>query len=209
MTTRNALRSTALTAVALSALLGLSACGDTGTESAGGGASSGQHGSGHGGGHSDGSSAAKAGDADIAFLAGMVPHHAQAVEMSEIVLEKDPPAEVAALARQIKDAQAPEIEQMERMLTDLGTSPGEHSEHAGGHGGMMSEQEMAELEDATGTEAARLYLEKMIAHHQGAIEASEKEIAEGRHEPAKALAREIARAQAAEIATMRQLLARL
>ncbi len=152
-------------------------------------------------------------DADISFLTGMKPHHEQAVEMSDIVLAANPPSEVAALAEQIKGAQAPEIEQMNTMLADLGQPAGGMSHGgghmAGGHGGMMSDADMAALEAATGTDAARLYLGGMIAHHQGAIEASEAELADGEYEPARALATSIAKEQAVEIATMQDLLASL
>lgn len=196
----------ALTASALlAAVLLLSGCGVDGTDSAG---SSSEQGDGHSSSDTQPENA-QANDADVAFLIGMRPHHEQAVQMSDIVLAADPPAEVAALATQIKDAQAPEIEQMNVMLADLGESadPGEHDgEHAGSHGGMMSDDELAALEAATGTEAARLYLEAMIEHHRGAIEASEKVIAEGEYEPVIALARSIAEEQAAEISTMEQLL---
>jgi uncharacterized protein (DUF305 family) len=192
----------------LAAALLLSACGDGGTDTAG---SSAEPGSGHSSSdtHTDD---AQANDAEVAFLIGMRPHHEQAVEMSDIVLAANPPAEVAELATQVKDAQAPEIEQMNAMLADLGKSsdPAEHGgEHAGAHGGMMSEDELAALKAATGTEAARLYLEAMIEHHEGAIEASEKVLAEGQYEPVLALARSIAEEQAAEISTMEQLLSSL
>ena len=74
---------------------------------------------------------------------------------------------------------------------------------------MMSDQMMAELDGATGTEAARLYLEGMVRHHEGAIEASEAELKDGKYEPARTLAQEIKQAQAAEITTMQALLAKL
>lgn len=193
-----------LTASALlSSALVLTACGNGGNDTAGGTGN---------GGSSTSAEAAQGNDADIAFLTGMTPHHEQAVEMSEMVLAADPPAEVAAIAEQIKGAQAPEIEQMKAMLVDLGETPasgthsGGHSAGMAGHGGMMSDADMAALMDATGTDAARLYLEGMIAHHQGAIEASETEIAEGRYEPAIALAEQIKAAQAAEITEMQDLL---
>lgn len=63
-------------------------------------------------------------DADIAFVEGMVPHHSQAIEMSDIVLAKqgvDP--RVVELAQQIKAAQGPEIEQMNSWLTAWGRTP--------------------------------------------------------------------------------------
>lgn len=206
----------ALPALALAGALALSACGG-GTDTATTGASAG-HGSGQ---RTDGGNGeAKGNAADVSFLTGMKPHHEQAVEMSEIVLAADPPAEVAAIARRIQGAQAPEIEQMDRMLADLGVDTtggrgGAHGDahgdahgatHGDGHGGMMSDEQMAALRAATGTQAARLYLEAMIEHHQGAIEASAAEIDGGEHQPAVQLAREITTAQAAEITVMQGLL---
>ena len=196
-----------LTASALLAsALVLTACGNAGNDTASS--------TGNGGGGTS-AETAKGNDADVAFLTGMTPHHEQAVEMSEMVLAANPPAEVAAIAEQIKDAQAPEIEQMKAMLADLGETPAEgahsggHSAGMAGHGGMMSDAEMAALMDATGTDAARLYLEGMVKHHQGAIEASDTEIADGQYAPAIELAKAIKTAQAAEITEMQALLKNL
>ena len=203
-------RRLALPALALAAGLTLAACGDGGTDTASTGSSSGEHGGGHSGSDKP-SDSAKGNDADVSFLTGMKPHHEQAVEMSDIVLASNPPAEVAEIARQIKAAQAPEIEQMDEMLTALGEdSEAEHGAgHSGGHGGMMSEQEMQALRDATRIDAAKLYLEQMIEHHEGAIDAADAEIADGQYEPAIDLARQIKTEQAEEITTMQELLATL
>jgi uncharacterized protein (DUF305 family) len=155
---------------------------------------------------------AQSNDADLAFLTGMIPHHEQAVEMSDIILAADPPTAVAALAERIQAAQGPEIEQMSAMLTDLGQDAaggghgsGDHSTTA--HGGMMSEAELQQLREATGDDAAHLYLKAMIEHHQGAIDAAETEIADGVYGPARELAGKIAESQAIEIAEMEALLA--
>ncbi len=206
-------RRLALPALALAAGLTLAACGSDGdgTDTASTGSSTtGEHGGGHPGSDKAGESA-KGNAADVSFLTGMKPHHAQAVEMSDIVLAATPPAEVAEIANQIKAAQAPEIEQMDEMLTALGEdTEAEHGAgHSGGHGGMMSEQEMQALRDATRIAAAKLYLEQMIRHHEGAITAADAEIADGLYEPAIDLARQIKTDQAEEITKMRQLLATL
>ena len=204
-------RRLALPALALTAGLTLAACGgDSDTATTGSGSSSGEHGGGHSGGDKD-SESAEGNAADVEFLTGMKPHHEQAVEMSDIVLAANPPAEVAKIAQQIKDAQSPEIEQMDQMLTALGedTDGGAHDGHSSGHGGMMSEQDLADFKAATGTEAARLYLEAMVAHHEGAVEAADAEIADGKYAPAVTLAKEIKAAQEAEIAEMQELLTSL
>ena len=156
--------------------------------------------------------AAAGNDADVAFLTGMQPHHEQAVEMSQIVLAADPPAEVAALARQIQAAQAPEIDEMDEMLGMLGhgsTAMPHGDMDMASHGGMMSEEHLADMRAATGTEAARLFLEGMIEHHQGAIDAAEAQLEDGQYAPALALAEQIEQAQTAEIAEMQALLASL
>lgn len=207
-------------AAALAAALTLSACGTDTAASQTAAPGTANTSSTHGGGHSGTSSAPAApadalgNAADISFLAGMKPHHQQAVEMSDMVLAADPPEPVAEVARQIKAAQAPEIEQMDMMLKDLGQATdgaghgGAHSAGAG-HGGMMSDVDMAALMDAEGTDAARRYLEGMIAHHKGAIEAAEAELRDGRYEPARQLATSIAKDQAAQITKMEGLLTRL
>ena len=75
--------------------------------------------------------------------------------------------------------------------------------------GMMSADDMAALDAAEGAEAARLFLEQMITHHEGAIEMAQVELSEGRHPDVIALAQTIADAQTAEIALMRDLLAQI
>jgi len=72
--------------------------------------------------------------------------------------------------------------------------------------GMMSEAQTQQLTDASGVEFDRLFLEMMIMHHQGAIEMSDTEIAEGSNPAALALAESIKTSQTAEIAEMQQLL---
>ena len=190
----------------LASALALTACGG-GTDTAAGNAGSSTS--------SPSAETARGNDADLAFLTGMKPHHQQAVEMSEMVLAADPPAEVAAIAKQIEGAQGPEIKQMTTMLGALGQEVGGQAHSGGqsagmaGHEGMMSKQMMADLDGATGTEAARLYLEGMIRHHEGAIKASEAELVDGAYPPALKLADAIKQQQAAEITTMQALLASL
>ncbi len=148
-------------------------------------------------------------DADIAFVTGMVPHHEQAVEMSDIIVGKgggNP--EILALAQQIKSAQAPEIEQMNEWLETWGVAPGDESQNGhGGHGGgMLSPADVDKLRRATGAEAAELFLTGMIAHHEGAIRMARTELEQGENREAKELAQRIVDGQTAEIEQMRDLL---
>lgn len=155
----------------------------------------------------------QANEVDIAFVQGMIPHHEQAVEMSDILLAKDGVDErVVALAQQIKDAQGPEIELMQSWLQEWGAEEGESEDDAhGGHdeGGMMSHEEMEALEAADGVEAAKLFLSGMVVHHEGAVEMAQPVIDEGQHPEVVALAEQVIADQSAEIETMNELLASL
>jgi uncharacterized protein (DUF305 family) len=146
--------------------------------------------------------------ADTMFASMMIPHHEQAVEMSDMLLAKDDVDErVAELAERIKAAQAPEIEQMEGWLDDWGMPSGAEMGDMRHGDGMMSEDDMAALEAATGNDASRLFLAQMIQHHEGAVDMAEAEIADGINPDAVALAETIVETQAAEITEMRDLLA--
>jgi uncharacterized protein (DUF305 family) len=159
-------------------------------------------------------SAAAHNSADTMFAQMMIPHHAQAVEMSDVILKKkDVPARVTALAEKIKAAQAPEIETMTgwlRSWNEPTEAPGGHdmSRHAA-MGGMMSAADVKTLDAAQGTEAAKLFLTQMIAHHQGAIMMANIEKDGGQNPGAVGLAKNISSAQQKEIQAMKNLLASL
>ena len=169
---------------------------------------------------SGGQSAQAHNDADVAFAQGMIPHHQQAVEMSDMLLGKqgiDP--KVVTLANQIKAAQGPEIEKMQGWLTDWGVPttaapempgmsdmPGHDMSSMGG-GGMMSQQDMAALQNAQGAEASRLFLMQMIEHHKGAITMARTEVDGGQFPAATEMARSIITSQQQEIDSMNAMLA--
>lgn len=149
-------------------------------------------------------------DADVMFAQMMIPHHQQAVEMSEMLLAKDDaPQETADFAQGVMDAQGPEIERMNAMLEAWGEDPVTESDDMGDHGdmsGMMSEDDMSQLEDAAGADAAQLYLEQMIEHHEGAVEMAEEQVSGGENPQAVALAEQVIDDQEAEITEMETML---
>ena len=156
-------------------------------------------------GHNMGDVSADANSADVLFAQMMVPHHEQAIEMSDMLLAKDGvDPEVVDLAEQIKAAQGPEVEQMNEWLDEWGADMAGDMEHSDG---MMSEADMEALADADGAAAGDLYLEQMIEHHEGAIDMAEAEVSDGKHEGAVAMAESIVETQTAEIATMQEMLA--
>lgn len=146
-------------------------------------------------------------DADVAFLQQMIPHHAQAVELSDLLLTKpaaDP--QVVAQAVSIRIAQASEIDMMRGWLTtwgvDLAAMPQRHAPGCG----MVSSAELAALNDAEGNAADRLYLELMITHHQGAITMARTEADSGQSSYAMDFAQGIMSSQQREIDVMRTML---
>ncbi|WP_098482091.1 DUF305 domain-containing protein [Georgenia soli] len=149
----------------------------------------------------------------------MIVHHEGAIEMSDLAVEKADSEEVRALAEDISAAQGPEIEQMTSWLEAWGeeTMPMDHGgmDHGGmDHGGMdmdgMSQEEaMGHLEDQSGPDFDRRFLELMIAHHEGAVTMAEDELADGENPQALELAQKIIDDQQAEIAQMEQMLQNL
>jgi uncharacterized protein (DUF305 family) len=137
---------------------------------------------------------------DLMFAAMMVPHHEQAIVMSDLALKNSSNPEVIKLATEIKKAQAPEIEQM-KSWGDLET--GSHAGH--GMSGMLSDDELKELESATGPEFDKLFLTGMIKHHEGAIDMAEM-VTDSRNQEVSTLAKQIINAQQAEIESMKKLL---
>ena len=145
-------------------------------------------------------------DADVMFAQMMIPHHLQAVQMSDILLAKDGvPDDVRELAESIKSAQAPEVQQLTGWLGDWG-APAD-TDMSGHHmDGMVSDADLAELNSAPGEDAARLYLQQMIGHHEGAVTMAQTEIDDGQNPEAVAMARSIVDTQKTEIDEMKKML---
>ena len=120
-------------------------------------------------------------DTDVDFMAGMIPHHAQAVVMAGWAPSHGARADVAVLCERIVVAQRDEIAMMQTWLGDRGqfvpdaTSTRHRMkmngvEHDMLMPGMLTDEEMAALDRARGPEFDRLFLVGMIKHHQGAID---------------------------------------
>jgi uncharacterized protein (DUF305 family) len=113
--------------------------------------------------------------------------------------------EIATLAEDIAAAQGPEIEQLEAWL-DEWDAPREMSGDMQMEG-MLSEEQLDELQAADAASGSRLFLEQMIEHHEGAIGMAEEHLDNGEHEGALSLSESIIETQTAEIERMRELLA--
>ena len=150
--------------------------------------------------------------ADVAFVSGMIPHHRQALEMAELALDKADNAKVTNMAERVKAAQEPEIETMSALLAGWGepvpAATGKSESMPGmdhGDEGLMSAAQMRDLAKAAGGEFDVMWVEMMIAHHQGAVAMSKTEISEGVNGAAQQLARTITDAQTKEIGELQRL----
>ena len=122
--------------------------------------------------------------ADQKFVQEMIPHHEQAAVMSEMVSNVEVSGETAALATEIIRAQASEIKLMKGFLSEWGVEFDPDSDPHAGHmmsgdesHGMMTDEELAELENSTGSNFEKMWLTMMLAHHKGAIKMAETVIA--------------------------------
>jgi len=120
-------------------------------------------------------------DADIDFMTGMIPHHAQAVVMGKWAESHGARKDVAILCGRIVVGQGDEIKMMQGWLADRGLPVPDANDtrmhmkmngmdHAMLMPGMLTDEEMAALDKARGPEWDRLFLIGMIKHHQGAID---------------------------------------
>lgn len=165
------------------------------------------------------------GSADVGFARDMQAHHAQAVEMALLVRERTDDAELRQVALDIELTQQQQQGQMYGWLQVWGLPQATSAAPmawADGHGhggsgegagqedpmpGMATPEELAELAAADGAEAERLFLELMIAHHEGGV-AMARSALELADEPAvRRLAQAVVDSQTAEIAVLRALLA--
>ena len=208
-TTRTRTRAFGAVALTLALGAGLTACGDDTSEAAGRAeVSTTEH-----------------NDADVSFASDMIAHHAQALSMVDLTLDRPLDPEVQALAEDIREAQGPEIETMADWLTAWGEEvPETMRDHANaGHDmgdmsdtmddmgdgdmpGMMTAEDMDALENASDAEFQDMWLEMMVEHHEGAVEMAEAEQEDGRFKDAVDLAGQIIDAQKKEIDTMNGLL---
>ena len=157
-------------------------------------------------------------DADVAFATEMIPHHAQALEMVDMTRGRELSPEFEQLTQQILAAQGPEIEQMAGWLRDWDQPVPETSrDHVNSHDmegmdmgdmpGMMSPEEMADVEGMQGSGFEQMWLTMMNVHHEAAVEMAGAEQANGEFPDAISLAEGIATSQQTEIEQMQAMLA--
>jgi uncharacterized protein (DUF305 family) len=158
--------------------------------------------------------------ADIAFMTGMIAHHAQALEMSRWAGERGASDAIKRLSARIINAQADEIVIMQQWLADRNQPVPEpnprgmvmkHGDHTTTHlmPGMLTDAQMTQLRNARGREFDRLFLTFMIQHHKGAVQMVNDLFATpgaGQDEIVFKFASDVHTDQTTEIARMEQML---
>jgi uncharacterized protein (DUF305 family) len=112
---------------------------------------------------------------DVRFVQDMIPHHHQALEMAALAADRTNRQELLDAAGRIQKSQQDEIDFMQKWLRERGEQVPDPSAHDAMHtdhkmAGMATPEQMAELAASKATAFDRLFLELMIAHHEGAVE---------------------------------------
>ncbi|HKL04067.1 MAG TPA: DUF305 domain-containing protein [Cryomorphaceae bacterium] len=133
------------------------------------------------------------------FIEGMIPHHQEAVDTAKEVIDRGGSTpEIRQLVEDIVVAQEAEIAAMKQWYEDW------YGEPYTDNGDYMPM--MRELEDLSGAELDRVFLEDMIGHHMGAIMMARSVQPYIEHDEIAELTQAIVSTQSAEIAQMRQML---
>jgi uncharacterized protein (DUF305 family) len=151
--------------------------------------------------------------ADVEFMQGMIAHHAQAIVMSHMAEKNGANPQVLKLSRKIDQSQVPEIILMQDWLRRNNQfAPDTASWHNMRMDGMLTDDELKEMNNAKGVDFDRLFLVGMIKHHAGAIKMVDdlfKSPGAGQEVDANVFANDVVTAQTAEIGIMRRLLSQL
>ncbi|MSX52416.1 MAG: DUF305 domain-containing protein [Actinobacteria bacterium] len=139
------------------------------------------------------------------FAQSMIPHHQQAIDMSNMAVKNSSSPEVKKLAKGIIAAQGKEIAQLKYWLTASKSSM--TMGHDMGMGGMLTKNELAALKKLKGGKIDTAFLQAMIAHHEGALEMVAM-LNGSKNSEAKKIATDILKGQSAEINLMKKLLAK-
>ena len=149
-------------------------------------------------------------DSDVMFSQMMIPHHEQAIEMSDIALDPAVGASdaVKKLATRIKAAQDSEITKMKAFLTTWKErlTPDSSKDHSHMMSGMLSADDIKKLSALRGVEFDRAWMTSMIEHREGAIEMAKDVLKDGKDSAVKTLAKLVTTVQDSEILEMKKLL---
>jgi uncharacterized protein (DUF305 family) len=151
--------------------------------------------------------------ADVEFMQGMIAHHAQAIVMSRMAESHGANPQVLKLSNKIDQSQVPEIRIMQGWLQRNNQFvPDTSSWHNMMMAGMLTTEQLAELDAARGIEFDRAYLRLMIQHHVGALKMVDdlfNVALAGQEVDVNVFANDVVTAQTTEIGIMQRLLTQL
>lgn len=152
-------------------------------------------------------------EADVHFMQGMIAHHAQAVYMSRMAARHGATPRVLRLAMKIDQSQVAEIRLMQGWLVaNKQFAPDTSSWRTMHMPGMLTTEQLTQLDAARGTEFDRQFLELMIQHHMGALSMVEDLFDSplaAQDVDVSVFANDVHMVQTAEIGAMEKLLAEL
>lgn len=151
--------------------------------------------------------------ADVRFMQGMIAHHSQAIYMSRMAEAHKASPRLLRLAKKIDQSQVAEIGMMRGWLRQNGQfAPDTSSWRTMSMPGMLTKEQLATLDAATGPAFDRAYLTLMIQHHEGALEMVKELLATpraGQEVNVNVFANDVVSVQTAEIGIMREMLSQL
>jgi uncharacterized protein (DUF305 family) len=152
-------------------------------------------------------------EADVQFMQGMIAHHAQAIYMSKMAAAHGANARVMKLAQKIDQSQVAEIKLMQQWLrANSQTAPDTSSWRTMQMAGMLTAEQITELDAAKGKDFDEKFLTYMIQHHEGALKMVKDLFAAkgaGQEVDVSVFANDVVVVQTAEIGVMRQMLINL
>jgi uncharacterized protein (DUF305 family) len=146
---------------------------------------------------------AKPAEADFSYVHRMIAHHQQAVELTGLAAERAVREEVRGIAARIADAQQPEISVMTQWLRRNGRDAGDAHHDAANMPGMATPDQLTALRTASGPDFDRLFLQLMVAHHEGAVLMATELLSTGTDVFVEEMANEVIATQSAEIQRMK------
>ena len=151
--------------------------------------------------------------ADVEFMQGMIAHHAQAIVMSRMAESHGANPQVLKLSNKIDQSQLPEIRIMQGWLQrNKQFVPDTSSWHNVTMSGMLTPEQLKELDAARGVDFDRAYLQMMIQHHAGALRMVDdlfNSALAGQEVDVNVFANDVVTAQTTEIGIMQKLLTQL
>jgi len=151
--------------------------------------------------------------ADVEFMQGMIAHHSQAIVMSRMAESHGANPQVLKLSNKIDQSQVPEIRIMQGWLQrNHQFVPDTSSWHSVMMEGMLTAEQLKELDAARGVDFDRAYLQMMIQHHAGALRMVDdlfNTSLAGQEVDVNVFANDVVTAQTTEIGIMQKLLTQL